>query len=802
MTVVAKRDQVEEVSIGPRHTRQDELLRGLLRNVLTTLTLPSDIVDEVIAESERDAAATPAPFTETTLRIEVAGPESHEYYPIVAEGTASCGLFLLHGHNSTGKTTLLITASLLLGTDWEDPDFQAFLEKEERYIETGKRFQKEMERGARRALIEIANDAMRVAVTVEDGELTLTINDESRTFRLRAEGWRPYQMYVRPLLRAQFIPQKRDYLRQVYLEVVDEVLDRISTIEALLLARSGEVMVGASQRELDELDREVERQRGQYERAKTSVEEMQERLDVLNEIRSIEEGDEEAHQRMIEHARLSLLKTEIQNRSEDVRIAEVELSQAKRDLAAKRRQHSIAYPALMRLITAVKQPRQQYGSRVLRDKIDQVAAQYRISAWLDFRDEYSFAGPELYSRLAEEVARERGVTRTFPFHDVVTDQYVSTITDLESVLVAHRTWSRDFEQIVRGPLEQFARDVSECIDIRTQDLERLRAEITTDQRTVEASEQEIADLNDTCGRATSELSSALQASVGTARQDLMRLAESRITELELSLARWRLGPPSVDQLVDRLRVDPEKFWADGGASGQVGAASTELNEQETLVEGLRLQFQEAEDVLRRRREEVESSPEHRYARAYAVVEDVSAEFLRVLRLPFAEQATQQHALMAWRQQDLMPDEVDVFDPLWDGIRRLVLDRCGSYYDLQDGEWLAWPITDVDLRAGTIEVAKRGEAVRVPVLEELGTGARAAMTVRSLASRTRAPQYATVLLVDEWGDVEQGTLAQVVYEGIMTLPNPVVSVFTLPGRFRPAAISDARSEPDASGTSAT
>jgi len=148
-------------------------------------------------------------------------------------------------------------------------------------------------------------------------------------------------------------------------------------------------------------------------------------------------------------------------------------------------------------------------------------------------------------------------------------------------------------------------------------------------------------------------------------------------------------------------------------------------------------------------------------------------------------------LLGWSQPDVPdgPASANLVEPLEAGIRRLVQDRCGNYYARDGDLWTRWNILQVDFEGGKLKVERNGLEMEVIVREELGTGVPAAMTVRSLASRSHVPELFTVLLVDEWGDVEPASLAQLVYEDITRLPNPVIALFTLPGTPLKPELSD-------------
>jgi len=151
-------------------------------------------------------------------------------------------------------------------------------------------------------------------------------------------------------------------------------------------------------------------------------------------------------------------------------------------------------------------------------------------------------------------------------------------------------------------------------------------------------------------------------------------------------------------------------------------------------------------------------------------------------------------LRAVRDPDRFPgadDGIDLLTPLQEGLHAVVQERVGCYYAPDESGWKSLPIQSVNLASETAIIETDGTPSTVSLLSELGTGVRAAMTVRSLALPVPRPKYLSVLLVDEWGDVDQATLAQTLYRDLRQLPVPVLAIFTMPDAGQQPVLSDAR-----------
>jgi hypothetical protein len=544
---------------------------------------------------------------------------------------------------------------------------------------------------------------------------------------------------------------------------------------------------------LQMLAQEVAGKRAEIDSQNISLEELQDEIDLLRRIRAGEEQNRQAFERM---QKIGLLRRESQalrldteglNRRKD------ELDRREEGLRSSRQHFDRAGPALKRLVQALSDAEVKITSAPLRQHLNRTLPLKAINKWLDFHADYAFAPHAVYASLAKNL-NETPNGATFPITDELTGFRAESIEQLEELFEEHAKWSRSFTQLLEPHLARFSREVDGCDDIAAENLDELEADLVGDENFFEKEQSAYySELE-----ALQDRSNKFAELIGIEDLEDLDFAIERAEEAAAQLAQevgpWRLGKESIATLVGSLRIDSDEFWALGGAETQLAILAEAFAEQSEILHKVEAELAPLEEEFNRKRLEAETSREHRFAQALSLLEYTNIEIRNHLSPGVEALDVDFSDLRTWNPQDMLPEPVDVLAPLKQGITELVSDRCGSYYTLTvDGTWSTQKVTDLDLRAATLRTEYGGAEKIVRINEELGTGVRAAMTVRSLASRTHSPGYISVLLVDEWGDVEQHTLAQTVYADIQTLPNPVVGLFSLPGSSASAILHDAQTQ---------
>jgi hypothetical protein len=519
--------------MNEKNTTQ-QLMQGFLRELLSTLTIPTDVLVDAIAATEPEEPTMSAMLGPTELLMRVKGEEP--FYPIEVKGSASKGIFLLRGFNNKGKTTSIITASILLGIDWDDERFHEFLQHEERYISAGQSFQRELEEGTREAAFKISRAVSHIDINVKQGQATVEVDGNCREFNISAEGWRIYREYIRSYIQAEFIPQRRDYLRHVYLEVADELRQRLAKIETYYLEKKGKSIRGKDEQERRAYLRALEERQAKLQLEKKALEQTEGKITLLERIREASLNEPLSTQRIIERARLQQLIESIDRLKRDIASLRAEVLEATQENQRQLNLHAIAYPALERLVDEVERIQPNLRSRKLLEKVGEIKWRKEISGWLNFRvtNAYGDSGlySDLYSALTRGVDSGLGAKRTFPFRDDVFERDVATVEELKELLGEYRTWSRDFFQLLAPILDRFYSQVQGCNEIANKDLDQLYSNLTARSHIIEIQLRALSEKQVDFAKYIEELRLMLNIS-DTANEDtILSASRKRFEELE------------------------------------------------------------------------------------------------------------------------------------------------------------------------------------------------------------------------------------------------------------------------------
>ncbi len=682
----------------------------------------------------------------------------------------------ISAENQRNKTTSLLCIATLLGYSWSDKQNLDFLGDEE-FVNKGLALRKSLEEG-REAYIELTRNDRLLKVHVTEGRATVQYHDHSdqRPFNLQ-KGFAGFERYVQDLIDVQLVSKGRNFIQRIEADVLDEIIKLGKVLDenseqaftrAVALSKSLPTQIGSVDSTLKDLrskisktEQEIEQKRVEktpYTAGQNTVGGIIVQLENL----SLQELDKIRQLHWLEQ-QLDRVEESERNQTEqrELLVAKEEeiasLEQEHQNLCQKRDTLETAFNILRAGIVDLIDNRQIKSApeiKTLQERIEQFDINGVCSMYAKNLEPASL---EVYQALVEAI--ETTVSDNVaivPLREDICDtnsllQWLYSGREKTQNLIALNTIISKF----MAYLEKHGID----LNLTPNDFYTLQAHILEYEDDLHSERAELKTLQE-----QDELVSSVKK-LSEVEKQIQQINQSLSEEAKLIKSEVE---DTVGSLDEPLTLTLNEIWS---------------------VNGL--------DYLQRRQKEWQDFSRNKLSlKINKLTQDVDEWQVKLQRLetgtisvdtsdPNHIKDFQTNATYIVGTTKSMLQNVDsphrgelreqgLEESLQEAIDQVITQRCHYYYKNVGDNCLQIPLGAIVYHQkgrNAVEFYVEGKALSGA---DLSGGTQSVMTVRSLASKPSSKPFGGVLLVDEWGDVEQ--IGEPLYAELKQMETILLAVF--------------------------
>ncbi len=691
---------------------------------------------------------------------------------------------LLSAESQRNKTTVLLCMATLLGYSWDEHDNVRFLGDEE-FVKKGQALRKSLSQ-TRAADMEIVKGNHLLVIDVKDGKASVAYgvanSSDERSFNLH-RGWEPFEHYMNSLVDVQLVSKGRNFIERVELDILND-------IKVL-----GEKLTGDSQPALTRLILQSARPRQRQTAGQMDRQAIESQIgDVQTTLQQKE--DERKHyvgQRAAIHDIVGYLK----QLGGDSRQAIERLYRLERDLhAAEDAKHQKAdhQKRLQEKEGEVKQLKRRYQDLDAKKKavgdafgglqieIDRLLDQRRISTSPE-EDFLTYIKNSDVQGVCNAFHKGLGTESLEVYRSLI--RAVEDNASPEIVLLPLGDDIRDAASLLSRLQEHLEKaenlvPINEAIEKFMQRLQKTDINLGMTPLDYQTLENEVSDYAKELQQAEGELKEEQQTQPMVAGEQDTNALRTQIEQMRKSLTKEvQETRENLEDTVKTLEGPSDEHLNRVWSANAISYLQEREREVEGVLRRLRRQQRELEQQKYQLEEQLLMKAQSTQIEKAAERADHIRQFIENVSyvIEVANARTDENRQSEDVQKALRYlDEVGLAQLLKETIDSLITKRCQYYYDNSGETCNPLPLEAVIYE----QIGRDTPRFRVGGLDRdlnranLSGGTESVMTVRSLVSRPSSKAFGVVLLVDEWGDVEQ--IGEPLYDELKQMDNILAAVF--------------------------